>query len=93
MDEPTQDGETHAPERGEDEAEERLWIDPRTGMKWHVRAIRGRDMGDAAGSPVTLVFSGGGGRHWVGYCGDNDLADMDDIDLILLFDCTVAAAS
>lgn len=93
MDEPTQDGTADAPERIEDSADERLWIDPRTGMEWHVRAIRGRNPGDAAGSPATLVFTGRGGRHWVGYCGDNDLAHMDDIDLILLVDCTVAAAS
>lgn len=93
MDERTQDGEAQAPERGEDGAEERLWIDPRTGMKWHVRVIHGRDLGDPAGSPVTLVFSGRGGRHWVGYCGQKDLSGMDDTDLILLFDCTAAAAS
>lgn len=93
MDEPTQDGEADAPEGIEDSADERLWIDPRTGMKWHVRAIPGRDMGDPAGSPVALVFNGRGGRHWVGYCGEKDLARMDDTDLILLFDCTAAAAS
>lgn len=93
MDEPTQDGETQPPEGDEDEAEERLWIDPRTGMKWHVRVIRGRDVGDRAGSPVTLVFDGRGGRHWVGYLGQEALSDMDDTDLILLFDCTAAAAS
>lgn len=89
---------THEVRAGEDEppsskVESRPWTDPRTGERWHVSATPSRSGIDPAAPPLLIVFRSGKRRYWVGYCGERRLGDLDDTDLVLLLDCTTAAAS
>lgn len=77
-----------APARQE---ETRIWTDPRDGERWTIETTTAKGRESPSRSPRLVVFRRDGRRYWVGYCGLEPLARMDDTDLVLLLDSTSAA--